>query len=63
MVFACSVFIGLLSALAYRALRHGTIRPTAGERRVEVWSKMAFFACPIGLGVWVALTLVERFPD
>lgn len=63
MLFACSFFIGLLSASAYRLFRHGTILPAAEEWRGEVWAKMAAIACPIVLVVWVALTLINRFPD
>lgn len=63
MVFACSFFIGLVAVSAYRLFRHGTILPAANESRGGVWLKMAALACPIVIGVWVALTLVQRFPD
>ena len=64
MVFVASAFAGLLVAAAYRLLRRRTIMPKlADEPLAAAWLKILAIIFSVTAGLWVALTLMERFPD
>lgn len=64
MVFAASFFSGVFVAAAYRLLRGRRVIPDRGEGNlVGAWLKILLIISVVTAGIWIFLTLLQRFPD
>lgn len=64
MLLAFSLTTGLLIATIYRLARHRSILPRAsGSDRLVAWLKILGITVFVAFFVWIALILLEKFPD
>lgn len=64
MDFAAGLIVGLVFVAAYRLHSYGEILPNStNETVVAAWLKILAVISIVTLGLWLVLTLVQRFPD